>query len=208
MKKVAPLSNLSQEDWHKLRNLGIGGSDVGAILGYDKYKNNVQLWKHKKGIEKIAFKGNAATERGHQSEDPIARLWEAFNLERVRLIKPEYSYCHSEYEFMRANFDYFGVVDGENCIIEIKSAEPQNMKEWKDGIPYSYYCQCLHYLAVSGLETCYLIAAIRLRMSNDIVLKEYRIKRDEDEINYIIKKEMEFWKSLKSDVPPFLIKNI
>lgn len=208
MKQVARLEDISQEEWLKLRDLGIGGSDVGAILGYDKYKNNIELWNHKKGIKKIEFKGNEATERGKKSEEPIAKLWEAFNAKRVRLIKPEYSYCHSECEFMRANFDYFGVVDGQNCIIEIKSAEPQNMKEWKDGIPYSYYCQCLHYLAVSGLKTCCLVVAIKLRMSSDIVLKEYVINRNQEEIDFIIKKEMEFWESLKGDIPPFLIRQI
>ncbi len=208
MKKIASLENITHEEWLKLRNLGIGGSDVGAILGYDKYKSNVDLWKHKKGIEKISFTGNAATERGHKSEEHIAKLWEAFNLDRVKLIKPEYSYCHSEYEFMRANFDYFAKVDDEDCIIEIKTAEPQNMKEWKNGIPDVYYCQCLHYLAVSGLKTCYLIAAIRLRMSSDIVLKEYVISRNEEEINFIVEKEKEFWESLKGDIPPFLIKQI
>lgn len=43
MKKVAELEKLSETEWRKLREKGIGGSDVGVLLGYSKYKTNVEL---------------------------------------------------------------------------------------------------------------------------------------------------------------------
>ena len=30
-KEVEPLDFVSQEDWHKLRSKGVGGSDIGAV---------------------------------------------------------------------------------------------------------------------------------------------------------------------------------
>ena len=208
MKEFVPLKNLSENDWLKLRETGIGGSDVGAILGYDKYKTNVQLWKHKTGIEKIKFTGNEATERGKKSEKAIIDLWVAFNKNVEKIIIPEYMYCHDEYEFMRANFDALAVVDGEECVVEIKTAEPQNFKEWNNKIPQSYYCQVLHYLAVSGYKKAYLVAAIKLRMSDDIIIKTYTIERNEAEINYIIEAEKEFYEMIIARKEPRLIKKL
>lgn len=208
MKKLANLSDLSHDDWLKLRDKGIGGSDVGSILGYNKYKTNIQLWEEKTGIKPNEFIGNEATERGKKSEKPILAMWQAFNNDRVKLIEPQHSYCHSEYDFIRGNFDSFGIVDGEKCIIEVKTAMTRNLKDWREQVPYVYYIQCLHYLLVSGLDTCWLVAGIKLFGYEDIYLKVYKIERKKSEIDYILEEELKFWECIKNKVRPNLIMNV
>ena len=59
------------EKWLGLRTTGIGGSDVGAIMGLNKYASPLTVYLAKKNVE--GFKGNASTEWGHILEDPIRK---------------------------------------------------------------------------------------------------------------------------------------
>ena len=40
----------THDEWLSARCAGIGGSDAACVLGMNKYKTNVQLWKEKTGI--------------------------------------------------------------------------------------------------------------------------------------------------------------
>ena len=46
------ISYSSEEEWHDIRNKHIGGSDCATIMGYNEYKNIVDLWKEKTGRKK------------------------------------------------------------------------------------------------------------------------------------------------------------
>ena len=39
----------SEKEWHGIRNKHIGGSDCATIMGYNEYKNPVELWREKTG---------------------------------------------------------------------------------------------------------------------------------------------------------------
>ena len=41
------ISGLAEMEWLKLRKSGIGGSDVGAILGLNKYSSPMKVYKEK-----------------------------------------------------------------------------------------------------------------------------------------------------------------
>lgn len=59
----------NQEKWHELRGIGIGGSDIGAILGVNKYKSAIDIY-----IDKTEGKkqdGNRFTHFGHKLEKVI-----------------------------------------------------------------------------------------------------------------------------------------
>lgn len=61
------------------RNLFVGGSDVPAILGINKYKTQYQLAKEKVGIEPVKFQGNEYTEYGKALEPQIREYVNAIN---------------------------------------------------------------------------------------------------------------------------------
>lgn len=43
-------ADASREDWLKVRNTGLGGSDCGSILGLNPYKSALTLWSEKTGM--------------------------------------------------------------------------------------------------------------------------------------------------------------
>lgn len=60
-------ADASREDWLKVRNTGLGGSDCGSILGLNPYKSALTLWSEKTGmmqpedLSKTKGSGGAAT---------------------------------------------------------------------------------------------------------------------------------------------------
>ena len=65
----------SEEEWHGIRNKHIGGSDCAAIMGYNEYKNPVDLWREKTG-RKVPddLSSNKAIIRGKNSEPHLIVL--------------------------------------------------------------------------------------------------------------------------------------
>ena len=49
MLRKIPTSNMSKEEWTKLRSSTIGGSDAAAILGLNPHKSPYALWAEKTG---------------------------------------------------------------------------------------------------------------------------------------------------------------
>ena len=185
-KEVEPLDFVSQEDWHKLRSKGIGGSDIGAILGVNKYRSLVDVYLDKTEGKKV--------------EDNNAMFWGRI-LEPI--IRAEFQKKHSEeyqtylvpyslkYGVLRANVD--GLIYNNNTqkwgVLEIKTANQFTTKEWSDGVvPQSYYAQVMHYLTVTGLD--YAIIVVLIGGSD---YREFYIERNEDEVKAIKEVAEDFW---------------
>lgn len=97
----------NRDEWLQCRAKGIGGSDAGSVLGINKYKTNVALYREKAGIERNNFTGNAATEYGKAAESHIREMF--------LLDHPEYASEYHEYR-MHANDLYqfiYATLDGE-----------------------------------------------------------------------------------------------
>nr|DAM85295.1 MAG TPA: Exonuclease [Caudoviricetes sp.] len=185
-KEVEILDFNSQEDWHKLRSKGVGGSDIGAILGVNKYRSLVDVYLDKTEGKKV--------------EDNNAMFWGRI-LEPI--IRAEFQKKHSEeyqtylalyslkYGVLRANVD--GLIYNNNTqkwgVLEIKTANQFTTKEWSDGVvPQSYYAQVMHYLTVTGLD--YAIIVVLIGGSD---YREFYIERNEDEVKAIKEVAEDFW---------------
>lgn len=138
------------EKWLKTRDLGIGGSDAAVIMGMNSYKSTYQLWMEKTGqVEPPDLSDNQYVYWGTKNESNIAD-W--FQEETGKKVKRLGTLQSREYPFMLANVDR--TVIGENAGLEIKTAGVSQYRKWKDDeIPDAYYCQCLHYMAVTGQAT-------------------------------------------------------
>ena len=64
------ISYKNEEEWLNIRKKGIGGSDAEAIMGKNKYKNIIDVWKDKTGRAKNNFTSPAA-QRGKNLEKNI-----------------------------------------------------------------------------------------------------------------------------------------
>lgn len=185
------------EKWLELRTTGIGGSDVGAIMGLNKYASPLTVYLSKKNVE--GFKGNAATEWGHILEDPIRKkAAEELGLE---IISVPGMYTSNEISYMNANID--GLCHAENQVTiggetvkglggyEIKtSSRGEGFSE--DEIPDSYYCQVQHYMAVTSLSWFILTAFFM----NTKSVRHYVIRRNDNFIyEKLIPAEKDFWEN-------------
>jgi len=66
---------MSREDWLAYRQTGLGGSDVGAVLGLDDYKSSLELYHQKIGLVPLRDLPNVPKFMGLQLEDLIFKLW-------------------------------------------------------------------------------------------------------------------------------------
>lgn len=200
--------------WIKARRRGIGGSDAGAVIGLNKYKSNVQLWEEKTGLtEPEDISDKPAVIFGKTAEAPLRELF--------KLDFPEYTVDYHEY-YMYFSFDHpfiFATLDGEIAdkdyrrgILEIKTTTIQNKNqwdEWEGCVPQSYYIQLLHQLAATGWDFAILKAYIRYYKDGElkVSIRHYRIERSEvqQDIDYLIEKEVAFWRCVMTKTRPALI---
>lgn len=177
--------DMSDKDWLAHRQTGIGGSDVGVILGVNKWKSPIQLYFEKIGEVKEPVLDNEYIYWGNVLEDVVAQEFSKRTGKKVRRVNKMFR--HPKYDFMIANIDRSVV--GEDALLECKTTSEFNKDKWNDDeIPSSYLAQVQHYLAVTGYKKAYIAVLIG---GNRLVWKE--IERDEDLINLIIDKEKEFW---------------
>ena len=185
------------EKWLELRTTGIGGSDVGAIMGLNKYASPLTVYLSKKNVE--GFKGNASTEWGHILEKPIMqKTSEELGIE---IVSVPGMYTSLEVPFMNANLDGLCHADHQVTIggetveglggYEIKtSTKGDGFSD--DEIPDSYYCQVQHYMAVTGLDW-FILTAFFLNSKN---ARHYVIRRNDDFIyTRLIPAEKDFWEN-------------
>lgn len=182
------------EKWLETRDLGIGGSDAAVIMGMNPYKSPYQLWLEKTGqAEAPDLSGNQYVYWGTKNESNIAD-W--FQEETGKKVKRLGTLRSKEYPFMLANVDR--TVVGENAGLEIKTAGVRQYRKWKDDeIPDAYYCQCLHYMAVTGADYWYIAVLLG---GNEAKWK--RIERNEEDIQHLIMAETDFWKLVEARTPP------
>lgn len=184
-----------REKWLKAREAGIGGSDAAAIVGLTPWKSAFQLWLEKTGqAEPEDLSDNERVYWGTQLEEVVAREFTRRTGKAVRrrgLLQSE------EYPFLLASVDR--MVIGEDAGLECKTANGFAAKAWEnDEVPDAYYCQCQHYMMVTGCQRWYIAVLIG---GNKFVWKA--IDRNEADIKALQEAEIAFWdKVQKKEMPP------
>ena len=193
---IKEIAYSNKEEWLALRRkLGVGGSDAGAVIGFNPYKSAYTLWAEKTG-RIPEFEGNLTTEVGSYLEEFVAKLFERETGKKVR--RKTKMIVNTDYPWAFADVDR--LVVGEKSLLEIKTTNSfPVMKQVRNGeFPQQYYAQVVHYLAVSGLEKAYLAVLIGCRD-----FKIFELERDENEIQALMMAEEEFWLGyVKNDTPP------
>lgn len=184
----------THEEWLNDRMKGIGGSDVGAVLGLNKYKSPYTLWAEKSGLLHTEEIDNESMRIGRDLEDYVAkRFMEATG---KKVVTSEYSFQSEKHPFMLANVDRL-LVD-EEAGLECKTASALTRCDFENGdIPPSYYCQCMHYMAVTGFKKWYIAILV---MGKGFYW--YEINRNEEEIKALIEAEKDFWNCVENGEAP------
>lgn len=211
---VEKLVLCSREEWLQARKNHIGGSDASACVGVNPYKSNVQLWEEKSGLripEDISKKDYVIY--GTKAEDYLRGLFSLDFPEYQVFYEDNNMFLNSDYPWMHASLDG-ELVDqaGRKGILEIKTTnlmQSMQKEKWQNQIPDNYFCQVLHYLAVTGYEFAVLKAQLKSEWGGElrITTKHYFIERKdvEEDIKYLVDAEKRFWKCVESGRRPDLI---
>jgi len=156
-------------EWHTARR-GVGGSDIGTILGLNPWQSAYRLWAVRTGQITEDSHPSLAMELGTYLEPFIRDTWAKENAPFLTVHETGTWQSNSNPNF-KANPD--GLIewaDGELGILEIKYSS----RFW-DELPPAYLAQVNWYLHVLGLKRAVLVALTAGQM------REFVIDYNEDE---------------------------
>ncbi len=187
---------LSHEEWLRWRKKGIGGSDVSAILGINKWTSTIELWLDKTNQTNNQVEVNEAMQWGTILEPIIRDHFAAVTGKTV--MEVEAMLQHPEHPFMLADVD--GVTtddDGNPAILEIKTASEYKRDEWSEGVPTYYQTQVQHYLCVTGVPKAYVAVLI-----GGNTFRIYEVDADPEVQQMLIAVEKNFWNMVVNMIRP------
>lgn len=139
-------------EWHSARE-GIGGSDIGALMGKSPWKSPYQLWAEKTGKLSDEIEPSMPMKLGTYFEPAIRQLFQDENKEFFTVHETgTWQSVHNP--VLKANPD--GIIeweDGKLSVLEIKFT-----RQYWDELPEHYNLQVQHYLQVLGLEHAIVVA--------------------------------------------------
>lgn len=173
------------DKWLATRNLGIGGSDAGIIMGSNPWKSPYQLWLEKTGqVEPEDISQKDSVYWGTVLEPLVAKRFSELTGKKVERCG---TLQNNEAPWMLANIDR--LVLGESAGLEIKTTNAFRSGEWDgDKLPDSYYWQCQHYMMCTGQPLWYIAVLIG---GQDFRWKE--VPRCQEDIDELYKRERAFW---------------
>lgn len=178
-------------EWHSERSKGIGGSEVGTILGLNPYESAYALWAKKTGKIPSEIKENWAIRFGKAFEEPILQLWAEEHPEWE--VMTTGTYQDEDCEYRHANPDAIArhTETGELMIIEVKTSR----QTW-EGVPPAYLAQVLHYMGVLKIQRAALVAVAGMTWN------EYDVPFSQGQINVQNELLDRFWHCVTEDHKP------
>ena len=183
------------EEMKKKRFRGIGGSEVSAILGLDKYSSPYKIWLLKTGREE-GFKGNKYTQAGNILESAVVEYFEQeTNYRVIKSSANQKLVVHPKYEFAIGYRDrvYVKTATIGKGVLECKTTQ-----QMIDDVPDTWFTQLQWYLGISNLSYG---AVAWLEKGLDFKYREYDY--DPEYFNFCIDRVKEFWENhIITDIPP------
>ena len=200
---------LNNQDFANLRAKSLGGSDIGAVLGFSRYRSAVDVWLEKTGravheADSLPIRFGTFAEEFVASEYALSTGLPLVS-HPAGLVHPVYSYMHGHIDRFVCDspsiFDESGSLVASR-ILECKTANPFASHEWgdlgSDQVPMAYLAQCIWYMAITGIEQ----ADLAVLMGN-ADFRIYEIHRDLELEEMVIDRARGFWEEhVLKDIPP------
>jgi putative phage-type endonuclease len=165
--KLSCVEYADEAEWLKKRQSGLGGSDMGALLGISKYSSPLQVYKAK--TEPAEQKDSIYIRKGKALESFIRDNYVKPYLQEYgyRVVHPEVMFVNSSCPWLIANLDGIAVPTEpksyrDNIVIEIKWVSELGEQRWGGddyyGVPAEYYAQVQHYMCVTGAQKAIVCA--------------------------------------------------
>ncbi len=198
--RLVKTTEINRDQWLEVRRSGIGSSDAAAAVGLNPYKSQLELWMEKTGRGAALPQVDPNDESspmywGTLLEPIVAAHYTKRTGNRVRKVNAVLQ--HPKHPWMRANLDREVMGSPDVTILECKTAGLNGARLWKEGVPDYVHLQVMHQLAVTGKQAADVAVLI---CGQDLQI--FRIQRDEEQIQQLIRLEQAFWEYVEKDIQP------
>ena len=199
--------------WIQFRTNGLGGSEIGTVMGVNSWKSPAELYYQKLGLipQKVdqnipMFMGtimealvadlfsywdsdDKSMMANHDAKTPVRKLYEPIGY----MINEEYPHLFFSPDRLQISKD-IRIRDEKinlsnvEAVIEIKTISGWSSKQWDGGIPPAYYLQVQTYLMGLGIDKAYLVS-----LEDGRNLKVHQFDRDDEIIDMIQSVTTDFW---------------
>lgn len=186
-----------------LRKMGVGGSEIAAVMGLDPYKSKLDVWLEKTG-QAPPFAGNAATDLGNRLEPIVADL---YSEEMGVRLAPCSTVVHPSYPHVLATPDRIAQASPAFYAVELKTRSWRTARGFgppgSDLVPEPVALQ-VHYTAA-------ILRALGITTADysDVGLlvdgrefSTYRLPYDAEIVGVLIEQVTVFWRLVESRTAP------
>lgn len=180
-------------EWLDIRNMVLTASDMGVILGLNKWKSVAELIEGKKKY--VPFE-NAYTYMGQTLEPVVVAVTN-------RVLNIEFKLYEDVYRSFFVDFDVgLGATPDagtEDILLECKTTKPGNYLRWHGWPPAYYISQLYTQMICTGHQVGLLsIMSTNLTQTSDVLnipLHIHRISRSEELDNIFLTEVKRFWET-------------
>ena len=193
-----------------VRPWGVGGSDIGAILGLSPFRTPMQVWAEKTGRQS-GVGDEVRLRYGRHLEPLVAREYERAtghitHIHGSTVHHPRHPHLFAHVDRL-VSLDGRAVLDADGSIctttlLECKTASAFSASQWgregTDQVPDAYLVQCAWYTTLSGCSQAHL--AVLLGNSD---FRIYTVVHDPVLGDRLVRAALEFWdEHVMTGVPP------
>lgn len=181
----------SHEEWLKVRESGIGSSEVGTILGLNPFETPYQLWRRKVGID-APKEQNFAMRAGHYLEDAVSLFYhDETGKDIIKASAGDWIIRSNDRPYMQVSPDRTFWIPGlpknaqNKGILECKTTQ---MDVDADSVPQHWFAQLQYQLGVAELPQG---ALAWLTMGRKFGYRDFEF--DPEFFAYITEEVTRFW---------------
>lgn len=185
----------------RTRPFGLGGTDIGVILGLSPYKTPLELWSELVSQEQPVSRDLIHLRFGQHAESFIVSEYERAS--SLFTVSHPDTLFHKKHGFMFGHVDRFvldtpdtpAMVDGTitaSRFLECKTSSAFSKNDWgepgTDQVPPLYLVQCAWYMAITECQSADLAVLI-----GNSDFRVYTIERDLELEGLILSHAQHFW---------------
>lgn len=144
----------SREEWLKVRESGIGSSEVATIVGLNPWETPYQLWRRKLGIDPPKQE-NFAMKAGHYLEDAVAQFWhDETGQDIIKASAGDWLIRNDERPYLQVSPDrtyWLAGMTRNNANKGILECKTTQKSIDADDLPKHWFCQVQYQLGVAEL---------------------------------------------------------
>lgn len=183
-------------EWNAVRSMGLGGSEIAAVMNLSPYESAFSLWNRKRGLIAPA-PSNDAMRRGDRLE-PVVAEWFAEQHPEYR-VRRTGMWANRQRPWQLATPDRILTGLGGRALLKAKTAA--DLFEWgrrgTDEVPGYVRCQVLWQLDALGLDRAHVAV-----LTTNLEFREYAVEWNLTEAEALRAAAREFLDSVDRGVRP------